>query len=347
MAEKRLDGVFEGGGVKGIALIGAAEAVQAAGYEFVNLAGTSAGAIVAALLAAGYTAAELKPILMDLDFSKFEDTTLLGHLPIIGQYYEILTRKGIYKGDFFLNFLREKLTAKLGKDRVTFRDLVIPGETEDRYRFKAHVVASDISRGRMLVLPEDIQAYGIEPGDLEVALAVRMSMSIPYFFQPVRLTYQGQTCYIVDGGLLSNFPIELFDAPGVPAWPTFGFALVPPHSDSVFGSGVQYKIIGPLTELWAMFNTTMEARDAYYASQPDVAARTIKIDALGISATNFHLTNAQKQALYQSGQDCARAFLATWNFDDYIARFRGGNRPVVHRQAALARPDAPQPAMPD
>ena len=68
-AEPRVDAVFEGGGVKGIALIGAAAVVEAGGYQFYNLAGTSAGAIVAALLGAGYTAAELHPILLDLAFT--------------------------------------------------------------------------------------------------------------------------------------------------------------------------------------------------------------------------------------------------------------------------------------
>lgn len=57
-ADRRVDAVFEGGGVKGIALIGAAAVIEASGYQFYNLAGTSAGAIVAALLGAGYTAAE-------------------------------------------------------------------------------------------------------------------------------------------------------------------------------------------------------------------------------------------------------------------------------------------------
>src|SRR2546422_11291722 len=74
----RVDGVFEGGGVKGIGLVGAASAIEAAGYEFVNLAGTSAGAIVATLLAAGYSATELKPIINGIDFNSFEDPPLAG-----------------------------------------------------------------------------------------------------------------------------------------------------------------------------------------------------------------------------------------------------------------------------
>jgi NTE family protein len=72
-AEPRVDAVFEGGGVKGIALVGAAAVVGAEGYRFHNLAGASAGAIVASLLGAGYTAEELKAIPMDLDFTKLTD----------------------------------------------------------------------------------------------------------------------------------------------------------------------------------------------------------------------------------------------------------------------------------
>jgi NTE family protein len=340
----KVDAVFEGGGVKGIALVGAAAAVAEAGYAFENLAGTSAGAVVATLLAAGYSPAELKVILGQADFRRFEDTTLIGHIPLVGQYFEILKQLGVYKGDYFYQWIKDLLAAK---GKATFRDFLLPGETEDRYRFKAHVVASDITRGRMLVLPEDIRDYGQPPEDLEVALAVRMSMSIPYFFKPVTLKdAQGRPSYVVDGGLLSNFPIELFDSPGVPEWPTFGFALVAPNAGTGGGPGVEHKIIGPITELWAMFSTAMEAHDAHYMSQPDVAARTIKIDGLGISPIDFELTDAQKEALYQSGHAGGVAFLASWNFDEYIARFRGGNRPEAHRQPALARPDAPRPPAP-
>lgn len=56
----KADAVFEGGGVKGIGLVGAIAVAEEYGYRFVNVAGSSAGAIVAALLAAGYSAAEIK-----------------------------------------------------------------------------------------------------------------------------------------------------------------------------------------------------------------------------------------------------------------------------------------------
>lgn len=340
--EKKVDAVFEGGGVKGIALIGAAQVVEEAGYSFENLAGTSAGSIVAALLGCGYSSAELKTILMDLDFKKFEDTSLIGKIPLLGAEIEILKQWGIYDGDAFLGMMRGWLSKKLGKEKVTFRDLILPGSAEDRYRFKVHVVASDISRGRMLVLPEDIRPYGLEPEDLEVALAVRMSMSIPFFFKPVTLqNRQQQNCYIVDGGLLSNFPIELFDTPppAPPAWPTFGFCLVPPQSMRSSDESIAHPIHGPVTMLWAMFNTAMEAHDAFYTSQPDVSARTIKIDHLGIPSTAFDLTNDQKRQLYESGRSGARSFLATWDFERYKAQFRSGH-PDTRRQASLSLPAA-------
>jgi NTE family protein len=337
-ADRRVDAVFEGGGVKGIALIGAAAVIEAAGYQFYNLAGTSAGAIVAALLGAGYTAAELQSILMDLDFTTLTDpATVLSRIPLVGGYLGILTDLGMYKGDVFLTRMREWLAAKGVR---TFGDVVLPGETETRYRFRVHVVASDISRGNLVILPDDAPVYGIEPERLEVAWAVRMSMSIPYFFTPVTVTNTlGQQCYVVDGGLLSNFPIELFDTPppAVPAWPTFGFALVSDPTDQTAAVRVESKVRGPLTLFTALFQTAVVAHDAQAMAVPDIAARTIRIDDLGIPPTRFDLTQSQKVALYESGQAAARDFLTTWNFDEYKARFRSGAS-EVRRQPGLARP---------
>jgi NTE family protein len=326
----RVDGVFEGGGVKGIALVGAASQIEAAGYEFVNLAGTSAGAIVATLLAAGYSAAEVKQTINGINFSTFEDPNLIGRIPYVGALVDEIFNKGLYKGDVFLNLMRD-LLAKKGIH--TFRDLIRPEfADDDRYRFKVRVVASDISRGRMLVLPQDINIndYGIAPEDLEVALAVRMSMSIPFFFEPVKL----KDSYIVDGGLLSNFPVELFDSAGVPAWPTFGYKLVvsgqadPTHL-------VQHPISGPISELAALFFTAMEAHDAYYLSN-DKFVRTITIDSLEIGSTDFNLTPAQKEALYQSGVNAAKTFLDHWDFQKYIALYRSGQPLPTRREQVLS-----------
>jgi NTE family protein len=149
----------------------------------------------------------------------------------------------------------------------------------------------------------------------------------------------GQRCYIVDGGLLSNFPIELFDTPppAVPEWPTFGFAVVSEPADPAADVRVEYQVHGPLTLVAALFHTAVVAHDAHTMEMPDIAARTIRIDDLGIPPIQFDLSQTQKVALYASGQAAAQAFLETWDFEEYKARFRTGAL-EVRRQPGLARP---------
>src|SRR5207302_3819340 len=88
-------------------------------------------------------------------------------------------------------------------------------------------------RNELMILPQDVAKLGLEPDDFEVALAVRMSISIPYFFMPVKIAEKPRKHgrhWVVDGGLLSNFPIRYFDSPPgeTPPWPTFGLPLWAP-----------------------------------------------------------------------------------------------------------------------
>lgn len=329
----KADFVFEGGGVKGIGLIGALSVFEEGECLPSNVAGTSAGAIVATLLAAGYTASELKPIITDLDFSTFTDPSWIGRVPFLGTVIEEIFEQGLYNGDTFQNLMHD-LLAKKGV--YTFRDLIIPEyANDDRYRFKARVVASDITRGRMLVLPQDISDYGIRPEDLEVARAIRMSISIPFFFKPVKL----QNCYIVDGGVLSNFPVELFDSAGMPEWPTFGIKLV--QSDQADPAlTVRHPIHGPLSELAALFFTAQEAHDAYYLSN-DKFVRTTPVNTLNIASTDFNLKPEQKEALYQSGVKAAKDFINNWDFEKYKAEYRNG-QPVPSRRDLVRTAAPPQ-----
>lgn len=316
----KCDAVFEGGGVKGIGLVGAIAVTEEMGYEFVNVAGTSAGAIVAALVAAGYRASGLQDIMKDLDYSEFKDEGLLDKVPIVGKVLSLGLEKGIYEGRYIEHWIREKLAVK-GKH--TFRDLIID-EYEDspRYRYKLQVIATDISRGQLLVLPQDIKDYGLDPDDFEIARAIRMSMSIPYFFEPVTLKHRetGEVSYIVDGGVLSNFPIYLFDdgSPD-PPWPTLGYLLA--EDADVVGATVSHKIIGPLTLFAALFSTMMEAHDRMYIKN-GAYARTVMIPTMGVKTTEFDLSPERADLLYQSGANAAREFFEAWNFDRYKATFR-------------------------
>jgi NTE family protein len=317
VSAKPVDAVFEGGGVKGIGLVGAVEATVEHGYRFQNVAGTSAGAIVAALVAAGYTPAELKSVLQTVDYSKFLDKDFVDKIPIVGPALSVVLEKGIYAGRYLEEWLRELLAAK---GKRTFSDLILPDYEQERYRYRLQVIAADVSRGKLLKLPWDIRDYGENPDDLEIARAVRMSASIPFFFEPIEISAGGETCYVVDGGVLSNFPVWLFDSVGVPEWPTFGYKLVDPSE------GRPHTVTGPLTLLSALFSTMMEAHDARYIEDKNFV-RTICIPTLGVRTTEFDITPPQKDALYQAGRKAASDFFATWSFEHYKERYRRHEAP--------------------
>lgn len=233
-----LDAVFEGGGVKGIGLAGAVAYTRKLGYEFQNVAGTSAGAIVAALVAAGYDSDGLRGVMDALDYNALKDKGFLDHFGIPGMALSVLFEKGIYEGRYFESWMREQLAnspvgrAKLAAgESLKFKHLLMPGyedQPESKYHYRLQVIATDITNGCLLQLPGDIADYGEDPDEMEVAHAVRMSMSIPYFFEPVKIhDKEGCDCYVVDGGVLSNYPVWIFDdGTPDPAWPTIGFKLV-------------------------------------------------------------------------------------------------------------------------
>lgn len=324
----KADAVFEGGGVKGIGLVGAVAVAEERGYQWQNVAGTSAGAIVAALLAAGYTAAEMKEIMEELDYNNFKDSGLLDKVPLVGKIASLIFEKGIYEGKWFENWMR-RLLKKKGKE--TFGDLIDDEfQNDERYRFKLRVIASDISSGRMLVLPQDMTDFGIRPEDLNIVTAIRMSMSIPFFYEPVRLRNMktNQVSYIVDGGILSNFPVWLFDTEGaVPDWPTFGFKLLEPEERA------PNQVRGPISLLTALFSTMSEAHDARYIKDADFV-RTIPIPTLDVKTTEFDLSPKKSGALYQSGRQAAEKFFDTWDFDKYVNKYRKG-KPILHRSPRL------------
>jgi NTE family protein len=345
MAAQRANGnyvdlVFEGGGVKGIGLAGAFSVLEERGFEAKNVAGTSAGAITAALVAAGYKADELRDIIVSLNFRQFQDKGWEDKIPFVHRTVSILRDQGIYEGKRFYEWMKELLEAKGIR---TFRDLVLEDFAEDpKYRSRLQVIASDVTGRRLLVLPRDARELGLEPDDLEVAQAVRMSMSIPFFFEPVRVKNEktGQKHTIVDGGMLSNFPVWLFDCEKdeEPEWPTFGCLLVEPEPQKPIGDRLPKEdrgVIAVIDYVKAMAQTMMEAHDRLYVQQAQWA-RTIPIPTLGVGTTEFDITRERALALYDSGRKSTDEFLATWDFAAYKAAFREGTA-VPRRQEVLGQ----------
>jgi len=337
--EHNADLVLEGGGVKGIGLAGAHAALDAHGYRPQNVAGTSAGAITAALIAAGYSPSEVKDVVFGLDFRQFEDKGWEDRLPAVGLPLSILLDSGIYEGKRFLEWMRELLAAK---GVHTFADLRTDF-TDTKYTSRLQVVVSDISARELLVLPRDAVKLGIDPLELDVALAVRMSMSIPIFFEPVRILNEetNHEHVLVDGGMLSNFPVWLFDCTDeeVPDWPTFGLLLVEPDPKTPITERIPKPEHAPrgarglVTLLSSMVHTMMEAHDRIYVEKAQFA-RTIPIPTLGVGTTEFDLSRDRALALYDSGYAAAEKFLASWDFAAYVAEFRSGK--THSRRADLA-----------
>jgi NTE family protein len=338
------DLVFEGGGVKGIGLAGAYAALEQHGVVPRSVAGTSAGAITAALVAAGYSSAELDAILLDLPFAAFQDKGWEDELPVLGPAASIIFERGIYEGRAFERWMADLLAAK-GVRR--FGDLIDPdAEAPDR-RWRLRIIASDLTDRRLLVLPGDAVHLGLDPDALDVARAVRMSMSIPVFFEPVihRHPATGTAHVIVDGGMLSNFPVWLFDRQGrEPRWPTFGLLLVEPDPRSPIGDrvdGPEHGVApGSLVDfVKSLAGTMMAAHDRLYLESATFA-RTIPIPTLGVRTTEFDLSRERIAALYASGHASATEFLARWDFAAYIEEFRRGK---THSRRDEVTPPPPGP----
>ena len=321
--------VFEGGGVKGIGLVGALSVLEELGYEPRGIAGTSGGAVLAALLAAGYTAEELREIFLELDFTSLRDKAWEDRIPFLGTPLSLLKDQGIYEGKALLEYVRDLLADKGVK---TFGDLADRASPDQR-RHGVQMIASDITTRSLLVLPRDAPRLGVEdPDSFEVALAVRMSAGIPFYFEPVKFRNRetGRCHLIVDGGVLSNFPVWLFDTGGVPRWPTFGLKLVEPDPRTSLAGRLGERehptnnVEATIDYVKSLMLTVMEAHDRLYIETADFV-RTVCIPTLGIRTTDFDLSRERKLELYEAGRTAAVRFLETWSFEGYKREFRRGH----------------------
>jgi len=360
------DLALEGGGVNGIGIVGAVSALAEAGYRFQRVAGTSAGAIAASLIAAiskkGDPMTTLQGYLDDLTFTEFMPkgklhTFLDHHFGNAGEILssaEVLTHKmGIYDGAYLFTWL-EPIMHDLGVH--TFADLGITQEEDPgmslppsrRYRLVMHT--SDVTRGQLVRLPWDYGYYGQDRDTQDVVGAVRASMSIPFFFEPVTFTalpaevdvprpgggairtrYEGGTVTWVDGGMLRNFPINAFDREdgGEPRWPTIGVKLSSLQTE-VPSTQAAKSAYG---EARGCLHTMMSEWDGYSVDAA-TAGRTIFVDNAGISTTDFDLTTAQRHQLFVNGVAAATSFIIEMGARGGVPRTESEARQLVREWAA-------------
>ena len=197
------------------------------------------------------------------------------------------------------------------KEKTKFGDVMQEGGS------RLKIIASDITKKEIMILPDDLPKYGIDPVNFEIARAVRMSVGIPLFFKPVVIRSGKCESYIVDGGVLSNFPVWIFDMEGTPRWPTFGFRLV--DSPSVDCAAAKTDLISYASDiLGAMID---EDQSVFMRDRDSV--RTISIPTQGIRATDFDLSPMDAFRLYQSGYKSCQCFLKEWDFQAYVRKYRG------------------------
>ncbi|MCA0982778.1 patatin-like phospholipase family protein [Halobacillus yeomjeoni] len=292
----QVDGVFSGGGMKALAFIGALEELQEQGYTFERIAGTSAGAILASLTIAGYSAKELKEKIKDISFDELVDVPITDRLFPFTKWLLLYFKLGLYKGNKLECVLEEWLQEKGVR---TFAHIP-PGSLK--------VICSDLTLGRMVVIPDDLKkVYGIDPATFSVAKAVRMSSGLPYFFIPVKIHGKKGKSVIVDGGVLSNFPIWLWEGKsGVRKRPIIGMKLTDRPERLP-----ERKITNAIAMFHALFKTMQQAHDARHIS-PKTSKDVIFIPMEEVEVTNFNMSEEEKERIMNIGNDRARTFLKRW-----------------------------------
>jgi NTE family protein len=311
--------VFQGGGVKGIAYVGALQVLQAQDLlrHVRKVAGTSAGAITAALLAVGATAEEMNAILGSTDFASFMD----GKGWIIRDTVRLVKHYGINPGEEFEQWCRKQigdLTARsTGKAQpdLTFAQLCALATKEpERFR-ELYVVTTNLTRQ----VPE-VFSMKTRP-DVPIWQAVRMSMSIPLFFEAFH--FNGDV--YVDGGISWNYPIDLFD--GLMRQPMIGKPEIPPEvgvcnetlgfslgtkeqiaHEEEYGTPPPVSVTDLKSYTQALFSFMLDAANQLRLDQ-DSLKRTVFIDNANVSTTDFTLSDELKQKLVDNGVLATSAWL--------------------------------------
>ena len=329
--------VFEGGGVKGIAYVGALEVLEREGIlqNVKRVAGTSAGAMMAVLVGLRYTVDEVKEILWDLNFKKFMDSSF----GIVRDTKRLLEEYGWYKGDYFRNKMVEYIKGKTGDGEITFRKLADTHQYRDIY-----LVGADLSTGTSVVFSAD------DTPDVVVADAARISMSIPLFFASMK-GGEKKDHILVDGGLLDNYSIKTFDRqsfvddkknnirlteyydkfntkksvkdiigdnPYVYNRETLGFRLDAKEDISMYlahKAMVRNEISSFFTYTKALVTTLIDFQDNIHLHSDDWQ-RTVYIDTLGVRAIDFGISEAKKQKLVESGRQYTEDYLKWYNNDE-------------------------------
>lgn len=312
-----VDLVLGGGGIRGIAHVGALSALEAAGWTPHRVAGASAGAMAGALWVAGASPSAMRGYLEELDYRSFAFADVVGRLvrrPMVGAVVERLSPQTVDPLVWFDSLLAEHGVRTWADLRLDDRDAehLAP---ERRYRLVVRCL--DVVHRRVVRLPWDYHLYGLEPDQQAVSEAVRASMSVPLVFDPVKLGEGRRAGLLVDGGLGTAFPVAVFDRTDrQPARrPTFAVRLVPRTRTSGWPDG-------DVALLRAVVETMLEAGDQLEPVGDCDERRTIRVDASTVVALDVGMTAEEEDQLHESGVRATKEFLSSYDHEQWTADCR-------------------------
>lgn len=270
--------VFEGGGIKGLCYVGALEKLKELellkDVRFVG--GTSAGSIVAALLASGHTTEEMKSVLYKMDWNRLKDGNGLVN------FFRLFKRFGFHKGDALEQFVEDLLFKKLRRKRLTFLQMYLMTGKHLK------MVGTNLTQGCAFYMDH------IHTPDMTVAQGVRISCCLPLMFEPVRL--HGDNC--IDGGVLNNLDVHMFD--GIPEVErVLAFDLQEEPQKQAASENLAEYVIRIVRRLHTELNTV---------KNPPPHVTVLPIRESQIDFTNFDLNDLQKRYLMSVGREAVEKF---------------------------------------
>jgi NTE family protein len=307
--------VFEGAGIRGIAYSGVIHQLEERKVidGIINVGGTSAGAITALMISLGYNSTEIYDIISSTKFQKFND----GQYVFIGGFARLKNRYGWYKDNEFTKWLEKIISDKTNNSEITFAEL-----REKGFR-NLFVTATCMNKQKLMVL--SAQTYP----KMMIKDAVRVSMSIPFYFEAAfvdsvgkvysKQNSNGDLDIMVDGGIIGNFPIFMFDTftadsmsrrVRIPDYKTLGIRIDTDEqieNDNGSKELVPIKIDNMADYLTSFYILVLENLNRNQLI-PEDWDRTISVSSVGIGPRIKRLTDGQKKALIQSGEIRAGEF---------------------------------------
>jgi Predicted esterase of the alpha-beta hydrolase superfamily len=318
--------IFSGGGILGVSYLGALDYLYSNNLleQLTRTAGTSAGAIAACITSFHLPFENVLEIANSLDYRKVPDKSdvaiplpnseelLQSFEAIFGDIsclYRLITEYGWFSSGYFYHWLQGVIKNQFNhikKPPYTFLDFRNPLlHNNNRVFHDLYIVGSNLTTGTTQVF-----SYETTPL-MEVAQAVRISMSVPLFFEAVRLEQpeiagNQMTNIFCDGGLMNNYPLPLFDSPRYG-----GNMLRGANMESLgirFQNNTQpHKIDNLLDYIIQIALTSGYVQQEAYQQEPMNRIRSISIDSGDVPAFDFNLTAGDNtyQLLYQQGYAAA------------------------------------------